>query len=159
MGKGDVPQRGEMVILPQPGRGGGPLAHPIHTQDCSRAEGGREERGGRVGLMVFGKQNRGEGGLFNAGKRGQFFAQHGFQEQLLLQPDRQGGDKRPSATRRKREIRLQEPLELHEGFVIEDNVAEVLDSTVRLAETVMYSMAREARVVFFPRKSLFLRRG
>jgi hypothetical protein len=109
--------------------------------------------------MVFGKQDRGKGWLFNAGKRGKFFAQHRFQEELFLEPDRQGGDKRPPAARRKREIRLQEPLELHERFIVKDNRAEVLDRTVRLAQTVTYSITREAWVVFFPRKPLFLRRS
>ena len=156
MGKGDIPQGRELMVVPQPGRRRGPLAHAVHAQDGRRVEGGREERRRRVRLMVFGKQERGQRRLFDASERRQFLAQQRFQEQLFLQPDGQGGHKRPTATWRKRQIRFQEPLELHEGFVIKDNVAEVLDRTVRLAQTVPDGLAREARILFFPRKPLFL---
>jgi hypothetical protein len=58
-----------------------------------------------------------------------------------------------------RQICLQEAFELHERFIIKDNRVEVRESTVRLIETVTYSVAGEGKVMFFPCKPLFLRGG
>src|SRR5438552_18813511 len=109
-----------------------------------------------MGLMMLRKEQRRQRRLFDPGKRCQLFAQQGFQEQLFFQPDRQGSDKRPPTTWRKRQVRLQEPLELHERFVIKDHVAEICERTVGLLEAVAYGMAREARILFFACKPLFL---
>jgi hypothetical protein len=159
MGKGDLPQRGELVLVPHPGRCRGPLPDPVHAQNGRRAEGGREERGGRVCLMVFGKQQGRQRGGCDAGERRQFLAQQRFQKQLFLQPDWQGGHKGAPAAGRKRQIRLQEPLELHEWFVIKNNVAQIREGTMGLVQAVADGMAREARVLFLPCKPLFLRCG
>src|SRR5207245_419134 len=105
------------------------------------------------------KKDWGQRRFLDASKRRQFLAQQRFQEQLFLQPDRQSGHKRASATWRKRQIRLQEPLELHKWFVIKDNVAEIREGTLGLVQAVPYGMAREAGVLFLACKPLFLRCG
>jgi hypothetical protein len=80
-------------------------------------------------------------------------------KQLLPNPQRQRHGEAAVTARRKREIRLQQPLELQERLLVEDHVIDVGCPEARVLQAEPDSLRREARIVAPPGESLLLRGG
>ena len=79
-------------------------------------------------FVVFAEQQRRQvSGPAAAVDGSQLFLQQRLQKQLLLQPHGHRHHERLKTTGREGEIRLEQPLELHEWLVIEDDVTNVVE--------------------------------
>src|SRR5262245_30877840 len=157
--EGDLPQRGQLAAVAEPGRRRRPLADAVHAQDGGAREGRRVERGGGVGLVVLAEEDRGKRRRrVAAGERPQLVLEKALQEHLLLEPDGHGRHEGSDAPRRERQVRLEQALQLDEGLVVEGDVAQVAEADPALAQAVARGVNREPRVVLLPREALLLGR-
>src|SRR5688572_23587053 len=75
-------------------------------------------------------------------------------EQLFANPQRHCHRKTPIAARGEREIRLEQPLELEEWLLVEDDVVDVGGGDSRVIQAELYRVAGKARVVLAACESL-----
>ena len=130
----------------------------VQRQDRRRLERRGKERRCRVALVVIGEQQL----LFPVDAvvdLQQMVAQHGFLEQLLLQPDRDRLAERLKAARRKGEIGLEQALEFEKRLFVEHHMIDVGRRQLAGRQAVANRGSGKARVVLPPRKALLLRRG
>ena len=136
-------------------RSGGPLPHPVHGQDHRLRERRGVEGARRVRLVVFGEQesfvpvHRGRRG-------GESPPQQVFLEQFLLDPYRRCEGEGAEAPGRERQGGLEQPLELQEGFVVEDHPIDFVERRPGLCQTGGDGAGGIPGVVFSPREPLFL---
>ena len=79
--------------------------------------------------------------------------------QFLADPERQDLEERAEARRGVGEVRLEDPLELQQGFVVEGDVVEIAGRQSRLGEAVVDRVRREAVVVLLSAEAFLLRSG
>ncbi len=135
-----------------------PLAHAVHGEDGGARERRREEGAGRVAQVVFTEEQF----RIVAELRvdlAQLAEEVRLEEQFLAQPHRHGQPERPEASWREREIRLEQPLELHERLLVEHDAIDVAQRDGCLGEARLDAPAREARVVPDAAEALLLRGG
>ena len=158
--EGDLPERGQLAAVAEPGRRGGPLTDPIHAQHRRGGERRRIECRRRVGFVVLAEEEMGKRRrLASVGQGQQLLLQEALQEHLLLEPDRHGRHEGPDAARGERQVGLQQALELDQGLVVEGDVAEIAESDPALAQAVAHRVDRESRIVLLPGEALFLGGG
>src|SRR5688572_8375913 len=89
---------------------------------------------------------------------GQAFADLARQVQLLLQPDWHRPNERAKSSRREREIRLQQPLELQQRLVVETDEVELFRLKAGLSQAKVDGVFWETIVVLLTSKTLLLGR-
>ena len=82
-----------------------------------------------------------------------------FGLQFSAKPQRAGCGKRLAATWGIRHVRLDDSFELEHRLVVEHDMIELCRSDAGFGETVVSGVARQTRVVFFARETLFLGGG
>ena len=130
-----------------------PLADAVNRQDRRLVERRREERAGRMRLVVLGKD---EAPLIAAAER---LAHLPREMQLPLDPQRQRLPERSEPAGRVGEIGLEQPLELEQRLVVEGDVIELVGADSAALEAERDRLRREAVVVLPPGETLFLRGG
>ncbi len=70
-----------------------------------------------------------------------------------------GGDKRWQALWRKSVVRVEQPLQLEQRFVVKGNCVESIEARAGVVQTEAHRVSRKARVVLLSGKALFLRGG
>src|SRR4029079_18822577 len=81
------------------------------------------------------------------------------QMRLLLQPHRQRHAEAAEPDGSIGQVRFEQPLELPQGLLVEDDVIEVALLQPRLVQAIANGERRKARIVLLPREPLFLRGG
>src|SRR4051794_5167957 len=81
------------------------------------------------------------------------------QVELLFQPRRHALQVRGKTSRRKGQVGLQQPLELHQRLIVEGHVIDALKGDARLSEAVSHRLMREAMIVLAAAEALLLRGG
>src|SRR5829696_9356018 len=144
----------QLYPLPSPDSDGAgfPFADTIHRNDCRLVERRRKKGRGRVSLVVAGKRDA------FLKLTSQSFANFPRQVELRLQPPRNALQERANPDRRRRQVRLDEPIKLQERLFIENHVSEVARRNPALAQAILHCFPRESLIVFRSRKSLLLRR-
>src|SRR5262245_35350333 len=107
------------IPSPRARRRRAPLANAVERKDRRLVKWTRKERTGRVTLVMIDKRQR------RAHLLAERVTDHRRQPRLVLEPHRHGHRKTAEACRRKREIRLEQPLELLQRLFIEDDVVEI----------------------------------
>ena len=79
--------------------------------------------------------------------------------ELLFEPEWKPHEEEFESGRRVRDVRFEEPFELHQRLVVEDHEVEVGLPDAGFAETVIDGLLREAIVVLLPAETLFLGRS
>ena len=79
--------------------------------------------------------------------------------QLALEPYWDRLEERRNAARGVGQIGFEDALELHPGLVVKRDDGKVLSADTRLFQAELYRLGRIVRIVFFPRKTFFLRGG
>ena len=105
---------------------------------------------------MLGEQQRRQVALLDCPELGELLLQRRLQIELLLQPDRHGCHERAKAVRSVAHVGLEQPLELHEGFVVEDDPVDFRKLDSRLFEAVADGVSREPRVVLLAREAFLL---
>src|SRR5438105_1570012 len=108
--------------------------------------------------MVFGEQQSLSHVLARA-ERANRLRNQVLQEEFFAKPHRHCHAERLEAARRERQIRLEEPLELEQRFVVERDVIDVVERISRGAQAISDGVLRKSRIVLLARESLFLRGG
>src|SRR5262245_4454922 len=121
--------------------GGAPLAHAVERENRRLVERTRKERAGRVALMMIRERER----RLQAGTK--LLLDDFGKVDLFLQPYRQCRAEALVSARRKRQVGFDEPLELAERPFIEHNVVDVRGRLARVAQAVLDSPSRKARIV------------
>src|SRR6202012_3484105 len=117
-----------------------------------------KERGRRMALVMIGEQQPLlpiDIGIDLV----QTLPQQAFLKQLFLQPQRDSQPERAKTTRRGRQIRLQQPLELYKWLLVEHHVVEIGGLQPGLVEAIADRARGKPRVVLDAGKTLLLRRG
>src|SRR5260370_742374 len=70
-------------------------------------------------------------------------------EQFFLEPQWQGHAERGEPARRKSEVGLEQPFELHKGLLVENDVIELVKRQTALVETIANGILRIARILLF----------
>ncbi len=91
------------------------------------------------------------------GKAFQLLAQQPLLKQLFLEPDRQRHAERGETPRREGEIGFEQPLELEERLVVEDDVIDVAGSDFGFVQAILDGVTRETRIVLLAGEALLLR--
>ena len=150
MGEPDLVGQPQLVALADPDARRRPFADTVHRHDGRFLERRREERRGRVALVVFREDVR---AFRLAAER---LRQSAWSVQLLTEPHRQELGERLDALRRVRQVRLHEPIELQDRFVIERDVVELVGRDPRALEAVLRRVVRERSVVLLAGETFFL---
>ncbi len=155
MRKWHFPERFQTVSLPHPRGTGGPFPYSIKTQHSRILIWRGKERGGRVGFVMFGEQNRRcrPGGIDIL----ELLKEKRLLEQLFFQPYGHGHEKRPQSFRSKGQVRLEQALELQQRLVVEHNVGQIRQPDSARIQTITHRVLRKARVMFFSGEAFFLR--
>src|SRR5690606_35503991 len=124
----DLPERVERRPGAAPCRRRGPFADAVEAQHRSTLERAEIECRRRMGLMVLGEQQWRELLLGHTGEPRKLAAQSRLEVDLLLQPYRHRGEKRPQPLWGVVQVRLEQALELYERLVVENDVVEIRDS-------------------------------
>src|SRR3984957_20952095 len=82
-----------------------------------------------------------------------------FLEQLFLEPERNRHFERAKATRRKRYIGFQQPLEFEERLVVEHDMVEAVGVDAGFRPEIGDGVVRKIRVMLLAGKALLLRGG
>src|SRR5215471_5717910 len=156
----DLPERYELVPAAKPRGRRSPLTDAVHAQDRR----GLERRGVKGGrgmrfVMLAEEQLRQLRLLQAVAQRQELGLEQLLLEQLLLQPDRHRRHERPEPARRKRQIGLQQSLELHQRLVVERDVAQVAQRDAAFTKTVTNRFTREPGVMLLAREAFLLRGG
>jgi hypothetical protein len=146
-----VEQR-DAIALPRADARRRPLAHAVECENRGLLERRWKKRAGRVRFVVF-RKNEAPPVL-----PAQRVAQAAREVQLLPDPDGQRLSKRAEATRRVREIGLQQPVEFQERLVVKRDMVERAGVEAAALETERHGLRRKPIVVFAAREALFLRR-
>ena len=109
------------MALAQSHRRGGPLPHAVHGENHRLLEGGGEERAGRMALMMLGEEEP-MAPVDAPGQLAQFLDEQALLEELLAAPKRHGHAERAEAGGGEGHVRLEQPLELEEGLVVEGHM-------------------------------------
>src|SRR4029450_7391324 len=128
-----------------------PLADAIEGENRGLVEGAWKEGAGSVALVMIGEDHPA------AKVSPQSLANEGRQARLLLQPHRHRHAETLEAGWRKRQVRLEQPLELSKWLFVEDDVVDVGDRFPRFLQAILHRVRWKARVVFLSREPLFLR--
>ena len=132
----DLARELEAIAAADAGRGRRPFADAVEREYRGFLERGGKEGGGRVALVMVGKEQAGipvDVGV----ELGQVLPQQPFLEQLLLEPERNRHAERAKAARRERKVGLEQPLELDERLLVEHDVVEVAGAQARFREAVV----------------------
>jgi hypothetical protein len=89
----------------------------------------------------------------------QLAAQQVFLKQLLADPERNRRGERAKTTRRERDIGFEQPLELQERLLVEDDIVDFLERDLRMLEAITDRVLRIARIVLDACEALLLGRG
>src|SRR5438552_2801178 len=89
-------------------------------------------------------------------ERPELITQQLLLEQLLLQPERHRHTKGAKARGRKREIGLQQTLELEEWLVVERDIVDFTQSDAALAQAILERVMWEVCIVFLSCEAFFL---
>ena len=117
---------GQPVLMPVANRSGRPFPHPIDGHHRRLGEGRRIEGARRVGKMVLGEEKPGPLAI-KALDTAELLQDEPLEQQLLLDPDRHGGEEGPEAPRSEGVVRLEQALELEEGLVVEDHRVQLVE--------------------------------
>jgi len=131
--------------------GRGPFAHSVDGQDGSFVEGGREERAGRVGLVMFGEEDRAIGA-----QTGEFVPDGLSQVQFFTEPIWEDARERGEAAGGHGEVRFQQARKFSDRFVVEDDRVELSRREPGVAEAELDGVLREALVIFAPGEAFLL---
>ena len=77
-------------------------------------------------------------------------------EELLFDPERPRLQERAVAARRDGQVRLEDPLELEEGLVVEADDVDVLNGDAGVFQAEVDGTGREGRIALHAREALFL---
>ena len=77
-------------------------------------------------------------------------------KQLLPHPQRNRHLERTQSGRGEGEIGFDQPLELQEGFVVENDIVQIVEMDSGFRQAVRHRVAGKTGVVFFPAEALFL---
>src|SRR3990172_7590842 len=106
--------------------------------------------------MVLSEKNRWKLIFLETVQRDQLILQHLFQQEFFFEPHRHGGKKGLHSLGRKRDISLQQTLELDQRLVVENEIFEVRQGDAALAETIAHRVNWKPRIEFFACEALFL---
>lgn len=79
--------------------------------------------------------------------------------QLFLEPQRDSEPKTPQPRRGKGEVSFEQAIEFGQGFIIKDDIIELLVFKAGFLETISDRMSRKTRIVLLAGESLFLGSG
>ena len=151
MGEANLLQHLKVIALSLSHRGGGPFPHAVDGDDGRLGERGGEERAGRVGLMMFGEQDRGPGR-----QAGQGIPDRLPEIQLLFQPAGQDLGEGRQAGGSHREVGLQHSREFGDGLVVEDHGFQPRRVHPALAQAELHGLRGESLIVLDPGEPLLL---
>src|SRR5260370_16970429 len=77
-------------------------------------------------------------------------------EQFFLEPQWQGHAERGEPARRKSEVGLEQPFELHKGLLVENDVIELVKRQTALVDTIPNGILSNAPILLFAAKPPFL---
>ena len=109
--------------------------------------------------VVLGEQQLRSPSRRPASKRFSSSRSSSFWNSFSLQPERDRHAERAEAARREGEVGLEQPLELQERLVVEDDVVDVAELDAGLGQAVVDRVRGKARIVLLAGEALLLRRG
>ena len=151
VGELELAREGDPVAAAHAHRRRRPFADAVEREDGRFVERAGEERARGVALVVVGEHDRRADAAANPAPD-----QPGLL-QLLAEPHRHGRDEAREPGRGVREIGFEQPLELAQRLLVEDDIVEVLDRDLRFAEAVLDRQVREAGIVLLAGEALLLR--
>ena len=146
-------QQLDLVAPPHRDAPGRPLSDAVQRQDGRLLEGGREEGARGVGLVVLEEDVATRVGAAEAP------VELPGREELLLEPEREAHQEQAEARRGVRDVRLEQPVELEQGLVVEGDEVEILGAQPGLGQAEIHGVLREAVIVLLAREALLLHRG
>jgi hypothetical protein len=146
VGKVDLALQVQGVAAADGDRGGGPFSHPIHGQHDGFMEWRGEEGGGRVALVVLGKQELCTD-LAARRELRQRLLQVLLLEQLLLDPQWDRPAEGGKAARRVGKVGLEQPLELDQRLLEEHDVVDLIEVDLARRKAVADRLGRKAGVM------------
>src|SRR6266850_149992 len=154
----DLPYDFQVAPVPQGERGGGPFAHAVHREHRGAREGRRKESAGGMTQMMLGKQQA-PLPIDLVIELRELIRQQAPLEQFLLDPQRQRLPERCEPPRGKREIGLEQTLELQEWLVVERHELQIAGTGRGRFQAPSDGPVRKPRIVLLPREALLLRGG
>src|SRR5262245_41408719 len=115
---GEVQFLEQFQLVPSAGAkaGRGPFAHSVHREEGSFLEGRREKSRSGMGLVMFRKNGF-------AGERGQLAGQSGLHPNLVLDPNRDGLQKRGQSGWGVSQVTVNDPVKLEERLFVKGDMA------------------------------------
>src|SRR5690348_6969943 len=121
----ELPVDGEPVSRAQAERGGRPFADAVHGEDGRLPERRGKERAGGMAQVVL-REEQARVPLVAGPEGAELALEQRLLEELLAKPEWNGHRERAHPPRGKREVCLEQALELEEGFVVEGHEVDLL---------------------------------